>query len=146
VTSKTLSRAALVVLALVLEGLLAFAPACPRASVIAPARRPLPSWTVPNLVSTFAMETMQGSTDFMLILVHDVLLVVHRFTDDGACPVTVAQGPLSTCADMKWELFADVRITGEPRAREAVVELDAARTATPFDCKSSYSGQRLVEP
>jgi hypothetical protein len=107
------------------------------------------TWAIPalpNLVSTFAMETMQGSTDFMLILGHDVLHVVHRFTHDGACPVTVAQGPLRTCADMKWELFADVRITGEPRAREAVVELDAAHTATPFDCKHSYSGERLVEP
>ncbi|MDB5220593.1 MAG: hypothetical protein JWO86_8520 [Myxococcaceae bacterium] len=102
--------------------------------------------TLPNLVSTFMMETMQGSTDFMLLLGHDVLHVVHRFTHDGACPVTVEQGPLRTCADMTWQLFADVRITGEPRARETVVELDAARTATPFDCKHSYSGERLVEP
>ena len=101
---------------------------------------------LPNLVSAFAMETMQGSTDFMLILGHDVLHVVHRFTHDGACPITIVQGPLSTCADMRWELFADVRITGEPRSRESVVELDAAHAATPFDCKHSYSGEHLVEP
>jgi hypothetical protein len=71
---------------------------------------------------------------------------VHRFTHDGACPITVAQGPLRTCADMKWQLFADVRIAGEPRARESVVALDATGAATPFDCKHSYSGERLVEP
>ena len=107
------------------------------------------TWAIPklpNLVSTFTMETMQGSTDFMLVLGHDVLHVVHRFTHDGACPVMVDQGPLRTCADMKWQLFADVRITGEPRARETVVELDTAHTATPFDCKHSYSGEHLVEP
>ncbi len=101
---------------------------------------------LPNVVSTFTMATMQGSTDFMLVLGHDVLHVVHRFTHDGACPITVKQGPLSTCADMKWQLFADIRVAGEPRARESVVELDSAGTATPFDCKHSYSGEQLVAP
>jgi hypothetical protein len=107
------------------------------------------TWAIPplpNLVAAFDMETMQGSTDFMLILGPDVLHVVHRFTHDGACPVTVTQGPLSTCADMRWELFADVHVMGAPRARESIVELDTAHTATPFDCKHSYSGESLVEP
>lgn len=104
------------------------------------------TFVTPSGVDGWVKALPRAKTYFTLDLAAGVPPVVHRFTHDGACPVTIEQGPLRTCADMKWQLFADVRITGEPRARETVVELDAARTATPFDCKHSYSGGRLVEP
>lgn len=107
------------------------------------------SWSFPslqNLVTTFDVDTMQGGSEWLVILARDVMHVLGRSTHDGACPIMVNQGPLSVCADMKWEQRFDIAVFGEPHVSESISTLDDKDVATPLDCKASYSGSRLVDP
>ena len=60
------------------------------------------TWQIPalfNVVSTFSMATMQSGDDFLLLMGHDVMRLLHRRTSDGACGAMIFQGPLQACAD-----------------------------------------------
>ena len=101
---------------------------------------------MPSRVAYWEMDTMQGGSEFLLLLGTGKIHVLRRHTHDGACPVMKKQGPLGVCADMAWEQLAEIPVTGEPRVSERAVDLDAAGAATPIDCKASYSGEGLVAP
>jgi len=101
---------------------------------------------MPSRVAFWEMGTMQGGSEFLVVLGTDGMHVLRRDTHDGACPVTIKQGPLEVCADMKWERLLEIPVAGEPRVSERAVDLDGAGVATPIDCKASYSGADLVAP
>ena len=90
---------------------------------------------LPNLVSSFAMQTIQSGSDFLLVLGKDVLHLLHRTSQDGACGDLIKQGPLEACPDARWSLFADIKVRGEPPAKETVSDVDDSAHATPFDCR-----------
>ena len=107
------------------------------------------SWSFPelvNLVTSFGVDTLQGGSEWLVILARDVMHVVGRSTHDGSCPIMTVQGPLRVCADMKWEHSFDITVSGEPRMTESISMLDDKNAATPLDCKASYSGSRLIDP
>lgn len=101
-----------------------------------------------NRVAFWEIGTMQGSTEYLLLLGEGRIHVLHRGTHDGACPTTVAQGPLTDiCEDMKWERAFEIPVHGEPRFTEASVGVDEnGGSPEPMDCKASYSGEDLVAP
>lgn len=101
-----------------------------------------------NRVAFWEIGTMQGSTEYLLLLGKDRLEVLRRQTHDGACPTTIAQGPLEDiCEDMKWERAFEIPVHGEPRVTEASVHVDEnGSTPEPMNCQGSYSGQDLVPP
>ena len=104
------------------------------------------TWQIPplfNVVSTFSMATMQSGDDFLLLLGHDLLRLLHRRTSDGSCGEMIFQGPLQTCPDAKWTLLADIAVKGEPIMTEGVVEVDAKDQAKAFDCSN---GPGLLPP
>lgn len=104
------------------------------------------TWQIPalfNVVSTFSMATTQSGDDFVLLMGHDVLRLLHRRTSDGACGEMIFQGPLQTCPDAKWSLLADIAVKGEPIMTEGVLEVDAKGLAKPFDCSN---GPGLLPP
>lgn len=93
---------------------------------------------LPNMASTFSVEIMQGSSDFMLVRGRaGALHLLHRETHDGACPVMVRQGPLETCADMTWEALASIT-TDATVAVETVVFADEDGKTEPFDCRHAH--------
>jgi hypothetical protein len=101
---------------------------------------------VPDLVASFTVATMQGSSDWLVIAgERDRLHVLARHTHDGACPTRVMQGPLEVCADMKWKRSFDLQVDDARRVREQITIVEDGGN-TPFDCKQSYSGERLLPP
>ncbi len=104
------------------------------------------TWQIPalfNVVSTFSMATTKSGDDFILLMGHDALRLLHRRSSDGACGALIFQGPLQTCPDAKWALLADIAVKGEPVMSERVVEIDAKEQAKPFDCSN---GPGLLPP
>ena len=127
-------------------------PGAPAATSLSTCRRQgyLPgsgaTWQIPalfNVVSTFSMAAMQSGDDFLLLMGHDVMRLLHRRTAGGSCGDLVFQGPLQTCPDAKWTLLADLKVKGEPVMTEAVLELDAKDQPKPFDCST---GPGLLPP
>jgi hypothetical protein len=106
-------------------------------------------WSVPrlpNLVASFSAAISPSSSDYLLVAGPGTLYLLARYTHDGECPVVVHQGPLETCADMKYELLAEVRFSGEPRGEETVETIDASGARAPFDCANGRSGDDLRQP
>ena len=101
---------------------------------------------LPNMVSAFEIATMQGSTEYAILLGRETMHVIRRHTHDGSCPTQVTQGPLRVCVDMQWQQLLELKVSGEPRITESVVTVDDVQKATPVDCKASYSGSRLLDP
>lgn len=101
-----------------------------------------------NRVAFWEVGTMQGSTEYLLLLGKDRLEILHRGTHDGACPTAITQGPLGDiCEDMKWERAFEIPVHGEPRVTEASVHVEEnGGTPEPMNCQGSYSGQDLVPP
>lgn len=104
------------------------------------------TWQIPalfNVVSTFSMATMQSGDDFLLLMGHDVMRLLHRRTSDGACGEMIFQGPLQACPDAKWTLLADLKVKGEPVMTESVLEVDAEDRTKAVDCSM---GPGLLPP
>lgn len=103
---------------------------------------------LPYLVASFSVATMQGSSDWLILDGgRGRLHVLGRHTHDGACPTSILQGPLEVCTDMTWErrfdlLLADADVS---RAKERMTFVEDGGDVD-FDCKQSYSGERLLPP
>lgn len=111
-------------------------------------------WSFPDLpyvVASFTVATMQGSSDWLVLDGGaDRFYVLTRHTHDGACPKRTKQGPLEVCVDMQWERAFDLVVGNVNAVRESITSIDSVDGGPPtesaFDCKRSYSGERLLPP